>query len=162
MCKRYIFVLLVLALFSSCSRETPPVELSDPGFGIVQTSIDAGDETVDLPVLIRTDKEIKGIQFTLTWDASIAKVGEPELTALNPDFTVSSRKGSIDKMKVLVYSLTGAVMNVSDPTILTIPMSIIDSQAKTVSLVFDKPVFAGPNAISYTIPVTHAKLRIQQ
>ncbi len=158
---KYILILLSLILFLSCSKEPPEVTLSDPGFGVVETQINAGPKVVDLPVLFNTELEVKGIQFTLTWDATIAKVGQPQLTDQNPGFTVSTSKGGQGAMKVLIFSMTGDVLNTLDPEIMTIPVSILDPQAEAVSLIFDQAVFAGPNAMSYDIPITHASLTIQ-
>ncbi|MEA3287288.1 MAG: hypothetical protein U9Q77_07925 [Candidatus Marinimicrobia bacterium] len=158
---RYFIPLLILILFNFCSKQSPEVQLSDPGFGVVETHIDV-DKVVDLPVLIKFDQVIKGIQFTLTWDTAIVKVGQPELTELNSGFTVSTSKGTGGEMKVLVFSMTGDVLNTSEPEILSIPISVLDSLADQVSLLFDKAVFAGPNALSYDIPVTHANLTVRK
>lgn len=157
---KHISILILLILLISCDSDKTRIELTTPGFGVVETSIDATSKTVDLPVLINTQDEIKGVQFTLKWDTKIAEVGQPKVNELNPGFTVSAGKAVNGQMKVLMYSLAGEVLNTSESQILTIPITIINSEADNFSLIFDNAVFAGPNAKSYEIPVTHAQLKL--
>ncbi|NQT63895.1 MAG: hypothetical protein HQ556_13120 [Candidatus Marinimicrobia bacterium] len=151
-----------LLIFLSCSQEVQKVELSNPGFGVTASSIDAADEGVDIPVLMQTDDIIKGIQFTLTWDPNVGQVIKPTLTATNPGFTISSSEGGQGEMKVLIFSMTGDVFNTSDPTIMTIPVRITDPDAPVFAMAFKDAIFAGPSAIAYEIPVLHAKLKINR
>ena len=155
-----ISILVTTLILVSCSQEVQEVELSKPGFGITATSIDATDEGVDIPVLMKTNDVIKGMQFTITWNPSVGQVLKPALTSTNPGFTISSSEGGEGEMKVLVFSMTGDVFNTSDPTIMTIPVRIIDPDAPLLKLVFKNAIFAGPSAVSYEIPVLHANLRI--
>ncbi|MBC8193564.1 MAG: hypothetical protein ISR87_04455 [Candidatus Marinimicrobia bacterium] len=149
-----------LLILLSCSQEAQIIELSDPGFGVTASSIDAADEGVDIPVLMKTDDIIKGIQFTLTWDPAVGQVIKPSLTSSNPGFTVSSSEGGRGEMKVLIFSMPGDVFNMSDPTIMTIPVRIINPDAPLFVLAFKDAIFAGPNGVAYEIPVFHAKLKI--
>ena len=151
-----------LLFFQSCSQDVQKVELSNPGFGITASSIDAADEGVDIPVLMKTDDIIKGMQFTLTWDPSIGQVIKPSLTATNPGFTISASEGGLGQMKVLIFSMTGAVFNTTDPAIMTIPVRIINPDAPDFTLAFNNAIFAGPSATAYEIPVLHAKLKINR
>ncbi|NQV15042.1 hypothetical protein HQ531_06250 [bacterium] len=157
---RLIIISTALILLISCTSEKQKIELSDPGFGVVETSIDAGSKVVNLPVLINTQEEIKGIQFTMTWDEEVAKVGKPHLTKLNSGFTVSTGAPARGQMKVLVFSMAGDVLNTLEPEILSIPITIIDPAAAEFSLIFENAIFAGSNAKSYEIPVSHANLKI--
>ncbi|MBT4036207.1 MAG: hypothetical protein HOB84_04080 [Candidatus Marinimicrobia bacterium] len=152
----------LLLFFLSCSQEVQTVELSNPGFGITASSIDAAAEGVDIPVLMKTDDIIKGIQFTLTWDPGVGQVIKPTLTAANPGFTISSSEGGRGEMKVLIFSMTGAVFNTTDPAIMTIPVRIINPDAPDFTLAFNNAIFAGPSATAYEIPVLHAKLKINR
>ncbi len=156
----YGLIIVLLLLLQSCSKETSNRELSHPGFGVTETTIKAVDAGVDLPVLLKTDDIIKGIQFTLSWDASIGQVLQPALTAANPGFTISSGEGDRGEMKVLIFSMTGDEINTTDPKIMTIPVRIIDPDASRFALAFKDAIFAGPSAVAYEIPVTHAKLEI--
>jgi hypothetical protein len=115
---------------------------------------------VDIPVLLKSSDVIKGIQFTLTWNSSVGQVLKPSLTASNPNFTVSTSEGNRGEMKVLIFSLTGDLINTEDDTIMTIPVRIINAEASDFTLAFKDVIFAGPNAISYDIPVFHANLKI--
>jgi|FLOH01.1.fsa_nt_gi hypothetical protein len=152
-----------LTLLMSCSSETPNnMEISDPGFGIVASSVDARLEGVDIPILLKSADVIKGIQFTMSWDPEIGQVIEPSLTELNPGFTVSSSEGTNGQMKVLIFSMTGDVLNTNELKFMTVPVRIIDREAQTFDLSFKDVIFAGPNATSYSIPVTHAKLKIKR
>ncbi len=157
---KYSIILITLVMFLSCSRETQNVELSNPGFGVIRTNIEVLDEGVDLPVLLRTDDIIKGIQFTLSWNPSVAQVIKPALTPTNPGFTISSSNGSQGEMKVLIFSMSGDVLNTTDSIIMTIPVRIIDPDAKLFNLVFKDVIFAGPGAVSYEIPVSQANLKV--
>ncbi len=158
---RYIIILITLVLISACTREAPKSELSDPGFGVLEDIIEAGVGLVHLPVLLKSDQVIKGIQFTLAWDTTIAKLGKPLLTDLNPGFNVSTSEAVDGQMKVLIFSLTGDELNTLVPEILTIPVSLINPQADQLILSFEEAVFAGPNAMSHKIPISHAKLKVK-
>ncbi|MBC8375600.1 MAG: hypothetical protein H8E26_06100 [FCB group bacterium] len=151
-----------LLIFLSCSQEVQQVELSNPGFGVTASSINAADEGVDIPVLMKTEDIIKGMQFTLTWDPNVGQVIKPSLTATNPSFTISASEGGRGEMKVLIFSMTGDVFNTSDPTIMMIPVRITDPDASVFTLAFKDAIFAGPSAIAYEIPVLHAKLKINR
>ncbi|NQV42967.1 MAG: hypothetical protein HQ506_11490 [Candidatus Marinimicrobia bacterium] len=155
----YLLLAIVL-LFISCSQETQVVELSDPGFGVIATNIEAVDEGVDIPVLMKTNDVIKGMQFSLTWDPTVGQVIKPTLTSSNPGFTISSSEGGRGEMKVLIFSMTGDILDTSNPNIVTIPVRIIDPDAALFTLAFEDAIFAGPNAVAYDIPVLHANLKI--
>ncbi|NQV29851.1 MAG: hypothetical protein HQ508_03090 [Candidatus Marinimicrobia bacterium] len=158
-----LIIIVTMTLFASCSRETADkVEIGDPGFGIVASSVDSRIEGVDIPVLLKSADVIKGIQFTLSWDPEIGQVIEPKLTEMNPGFTVSSNVGAEGQMKVLVFSMTSDVLITSEPELMTIPVRIIDHDAETFNLWFKDVIFAGPNSTSYNIPITHAKLQIKR
>jgi len=158
---RYILGILMLLGLLACSKAPDKKVLSTPGFGIIEDQIAGSGQTVELPVLLNTDQDIKGLQFTLIWDPAIARVGPPQLTAENPDFTVSTGNGRDGRMKVLVFSMTSAIMHTENPVILTLPVTVIATAGQEVSIQFAKAVFAGPNAKSYTIPVTHAQLEVE-
>jgi len=146
----------------SCSKETQQIELTNPGFGVTASTIDVVDEGFDVPVLLKSDEIIKGLQFTLSWDPAIAQVIQPVMTASNPGFTISSGDGVRGEMKVLIFSMTGDVMVTTNSTILNIPVRIIDPGAELFELSFNDAIFAGPSAVSYEIPITHANLKINQ
>jgi len=151
------------AFLMSCSSETlEKIEISDPGFGIVAASVDSHIEGVDIPVLLKSADVIKGIQFTLSWDSEIGQVIEPKLTDMNNGFTISSSEGIEGQMKVLVFSMTGEVLNTTELELMTIPVRIIDQEADTFNLSFRDVIFAGPNAASYSIPITNAKMKIKR
>ncbi len=149
-----------ILFFLTCTQEVQKVELSSPGFGVTASSIDVADEGVDIPVLMKTDDVIKGMQFTLTWDPNIGQVIKPALTPANPNFTISASDGDLGEMKVLIFSMTGDVFNTDDPTVMNIPVRITDPDASMFSLAFKDAIFAGPSAIAYEIPVSHARLKI--
>ena len=158
----YILLIAATMIFLSCSPEAQKVELSNPGFGVIATSIDVVAEGVDLPVLLRTDDIIKGIQFTLSWDPTIGQVIKPVLTAMNPGFTISSSDGARGEMKVLIFNMSGDELITSDPSIMTIPVRILDSNAIDFAMTFKDVMFAGPGGAAYEIPVTHANLKINR
>jgi len=153
-------LLTSLIICISCSQETQQIELTNPGFGVIASSIDIVDEGFDLPVLLQSDDIIKGVQFTLSWDPAVAQVIQPAMTAANAGFSISSSDGERGEMKVLIFSMAGDVLNTTDPTILTIAIRIIDPEAELFELSFNDAIFAGPNAVSYAIPITHAKLKV--
>ncbi len=157
---KHYLILIVSILLISCSGEPAKIELSNPGFGVVETSIEARSEGVDLPVLLKTDEAIKGIQFTLAWEPSIGIVGTPVLTGNNSGFTITAKTRTNGTMKVLIFSMTGEELNTKDPEIMRIPVSILDPESSLFTLEFEKVIFAGPNARSYDIPVTDARLKI--
>ena len=158
-----LIIILATTIMVSCSNETPDnMELSDPGFGIVASSIDSRSEGVDIPVLLKSAEVIKGIQFTLSWDPEIGQVIQPKLTDMNPGFTVSASDGAEGQMKVLIFSMTGDVLQTNDLELMSIPVRIIDLKAEIFNLSFKDVIFAGPNATSYSIPITHAKLRVKR
>ncbi len=144
----------------SCSQEAQIVELSDPGFGVTASSIDPNDEGVDIPVLMKTNDIIKGMQFTLVWDPDVGQVIKPSLTSSNPGFTISASEGGGGEMKVLIFSMSGDVFNTIDPTIMTIPVRIINPEATLFTMVFKDAIFAGPSAVAYSIPIFHGNLEI--
>ena len=152
----------ILWLLLSCSQEAKKIELSNPGFGVTASSIEATDEGVDLPVMLKTEDIIKGIQFTLTWDPNVAQVIKPTLTSTNSGFSISAGDGNRGEMKVLIFSMAGDVFNTDDPTIMTIPVRIIDSEATLFTMAFKDAIFAGPSAVAYEIPVLHANLKINR
>ena len=159
--KNYLLAAPLLLLLS-CSQDIQIVELTNPGFGVTASSINATDEGVDIPVLMKTDDVIKGMQFTLTWDPGVSQVLKPSLTASNSGFTISSSEGGKGEMKVLIFSMTGEVFNTSDPNIMTIPVRIINPDAPTFALAFKNAIFAGPSAVAYEIPVHHANMKINR
>jgi len=160
---KYRLMIVTLMVLVSCSQDMETkIELSNPGFGITETSIKAMDEGIDLPVLLKTDDVIKGMQFTLSWDPSIGQVIQPTLTNTNPGFTLSAGVAGNGEMKILIFSMQGDVFNTGESTIMTIPVRIIDPDATIFSLTFKDAIFAGPGAVSYPIPVTHARLKINR
>ncbi|MCF7826997.1 MAG: hypothetical protein K9N29_10140, partial [Candidatus Marinimicrobia bacterium] len=120
---KYRLMIAMLMVLVSCAQdtETKKIELSNPGFGITETSIDALDEGVDVPVLLRTNDVIKGMQFTLSWNPNLGQVIKPALTDANPGFTISAGEPVNGEMKVLIFSMKGEVFNTDDSTIMTIP-----------------------------------------
>ena len=159
--KLFLFATALLLLLS-CSQKAQNIGLSNPGFGVTAVSIDAIAEGVDLPILMKTDDIIKGIQFTLTWDPAVAQVIKPVLTRSNPGFTISASEGGLGAMKVLIFSMSGDVFQTADPNIMTIPVRIIDPDATRFTLEFKDAIFAGPSAVAYEIPLWHAKLKINR
>lgn len=157
---KYYLLAALFLIFPSCSPQAPLAELSDPGFGVIASSIEAIDEGVDIPVLMKTADVVKGIQFTLTWDPAVGQVLKPALTATNPGFTISASEGGRGVMKVLIFSMSGEILETSNPNIMTIPIRIINPDAPLFKLEFKDAIFAGPNAMSYPIPVQHANLKI--
>lgn len=157
--KQIIFISLAI-LMLSCTREPQRIALTDPGFGITATTIHSRDEGEDVPILLKSDDIIKGIQFTLVWDASIGQVIKPALTSANPGFTISVNDSERGRIKVLVFSITGEEFNLADSSILSLPIRITNPDAEQFDLVFEDVIFAGPNATSYEIPVSHANLKI--
>ncbi len=157
---KYYLLITIFFFFLSCSQKAQIVELSDPGFGVTTSSIDAADAGVDIPVLMKTDEIIKGMQFTLGWDPVIGQVIKPSLTASNPGFTISASEGGRGEMKVLIFSMAGDVFNTSDLTVMNIPVRIISPEADFFTLRFENAIFAGPSAVSYEMPVFHANLKI--
>lgn len=160
MLRRYTLLAMTAFLFMHCAQEPAKIELSNPGFGMVETSIAIRAEGTDLPVLLNTDQAIKGIQFTMVWDPTLAVVGQPVLTPTNSGFTVSAKKNINGTMKVLVFSMTGDVLNTTDPHVMNIPVSILEIEATKISIDFEDVIFAGPSATSYDIPVTQARLKV--
>ncbi len=158
----YSIITILIALTISCAKKVQNVAISDPGFGITTTIIEARSEGVDIPVFMKTQDVIKGFQFTLKWNPSVGQVLAPQLTDANSGFTVSAGEGTDGAMKVLVFSMSGDILQVPDTEILTIPVRIIDSDATTFSITLADAIFAGPKATSYNIPVTHGRMTIEQ
>lgn len=158
--QKYYLLITIFFLLVSCSKKAQIIELSDPGFGVTASSIGAADEGVDVSVMMKTDDIIKGMQFTLGWDPDVGQVIKPSLTSSNPGFTISASEGDRGEMKVLIFSMAGDVFNTSDPTVMTIPVRIINPEATFFTLTFENAIFAGPSAVSYDIPVFHANLKI--
>lgn len=154
-----ILAIITLALIA-CSSEPKERKLTSPGFGVTATSIRVADEGIDIPVLLISDEVIKGMQFTLSWNPNVGQVIKPALTESNQGFTISSSEGERGEMKVLIFSMTGDVLNTAEPVVMNIPIRIIDPEAEAFELFFYDAIFAGPKAVSYEIPVTHAKLKI--
>lgn len=152
----------ITLLLISCSSEPKEKDLTSPGFGVTATSIRAADEGVDIPVLLKSDEIIKGMQFTLAWDPNIGQVIQPVLTEANQGFTVSSSDGERGEMKVLIFSMTGDILSTTESVVMNIPIRITDLESETFDLFFYDAIFAGPKAVSYEIPVTHANLKIQR
>ena len=158
---KLIGTLMLILVFISCSDQPDTPELTSPGFGVVESVIDARPEGVDIPILMKSEDIIKGIQFTLVWDVKKGIVGKPLLTDANASFTLTSSNPSNGRIKVLIYSMSGDQLDLSDPQILTFPVSIIDQSVTDFTVIFENPIFAGPSASSYTIPVTHAKMKVK-
>lgn len=160
---KFNYLILALVFIISCSRDVPTtLELSNPGFGITQTTIDARPEGVDVPVLIKTNDVIKGLQFTLSWNPELGQVIKPSLTDANPGFTISAGEAVNGEMKILIFSMQGEAFDTKEQVIMNIPIRIIDPDADLFTLTFRNTIFAGPGAISYEIPVTHARLKINR
>jgi len=157
--KPIIFISLAF-LMLGCSQESNRIALTDPGFGITATTIHSRDEGEDVPILLKSEEVIKGIQFTMVWDARIGQVIKPALTSANPGFTISVNDSERGRMKVLVFSITGEEFNQTDSSIMSVPIRITDPEAQEFDLVFEDVIFAGPNATAYEIPVSHANLKI--
>lgn len=155
-----IFGVIIVLMFIGCSTERKEKELSEPGFGITAIDIKAGKDEIGIPVYLKFNEDVKGIQFILSWDETIAEISQPEMTRTNPNFTVSNNQARDGKMKVLIFSMQGDVMDVTDPHIFDLPIEIINDEASELTVHFEDVVFAGPNASSYEIPVTHAQLAI--
>ena len=155
-----IFVFLYLLILIGCASEKQKPVLSDPGFGVTAVEIQAGAEDVEIPVYLKYDEPVKGIQFTLVWDAAKVEVSKPILLDTNPSFTVSNNEPRNGQMKVLIFSMQGNILDVSDPEVFRLPLKLIDKEAPEVELRFENAVFAGPSASSYDIPITHAKIKI--
>lgn len=155
-------IIFTIATFFSCAKQESTNVLSSPGFGIIETSVTTSVAGVDLPVYLKSDDIIRGIQFTLHWDETVGQVIKPELTEANPGFTVSAGEASGGQMKVLIFSMSGDDLVVGDNAFLTIPIRIIDTEASAFKITFKDPIFAGPKASSYSIPVSHANLKISK
>lgn len=156
------FSLIVVStlLLLACSQESKESELTSPGFGVTANTIRADQEGMDIPVLLKTEETIKGLQFTLSWDPTIGQVIKPELTEANSGFTVSTTDAVRGEMKVLIFSMTGDVLNTAEPVIMHIPIRIMDGEAENFELFFNDAIFAGPKAVAYQIPVSHGQLKI--
>ncbi len=154
-------VLSIFIMLIACTEEGSQNTLSEPGFGIVETRISALENTTQIPVLLKTDELIKGLQFTLSWDTTLVTVGPPELNDLNASFTLKVGEGSLGKMKVLVFSMSGDALDTSEPAFMMLPVTLFDTQADVIDIFLNDVVFAGPQAASYSIPVTHAKLKVE-
>ncbi len=160
---KFILIFSSLIFLFSCAQTTAEkIELSNPGFGVIETSISAITEGVDIPVLLNSNDVIKGIQFTLSWDPTVGQVLQPTLTSSNPGFTISSSESQHGEMKVLIFSMSGDIFTVTDPEVMKVPVRIIDEEAPIFKLFFNDAIFAGPSSVSYQIPVEHANLRIDR
>ncbi len=153
-------LMITFVFLVGCSSDSKDPVLTSPGFGITKSEVSRSISETEIPVYLKYDEPVKGIQFTLDWDPDQADVGQPVINATNPGFTVSSKSAPGGRMKVLIFSMQGDVFDLTDPEVFRLPIKITDENCTEFNLRFEDAVFAGPSAASYDIPVSHAKFKV--
>lgn len=142
----------------ACSKEEVAVESAQPGFGIGEVEINSG--AAKIPVFLRYDKPVKGVEFVLSWNLSELEVKSPILLPGNESFSVHSKVRDGNQLKVLVFSMKGDAMDLSNEIILHLPVVSMDGFKGISQLSFSDYVFAGGNSASYDIPVENGIISV--
>jgi hypothetical protein len=143
-------VVLVLAVLIACTSEKGSGEIS--GFGFKAIELNSGQEK-EIPLILNTTEQVKGIEFMLEWDPAQIRVKTPELLPGNESFSVHARAYGDNQMKVLLFSMQSAVLTPMASGILRVPVEPVNEFEGDTQLKIINTVFAGPNATSYDIPV---------
>ncbi len=141
-----------------CGKKAPEPD-QRTGFGI--SAVEIGPGEVDLSVYLNYPQTVKGIEFMLSWNSDELEVKTPVLLPGNETFSVHARSYEPDRMKVLVFSMQGDAIKMLDGGILKIPVRTADDFSGPTELAFLDPVFAGPNATSYDIPVENGIISVR-
>jgi len=149
---------LLMIVVASCSRQSD-ADLPAEGFGILDQQLRAGAK-LEVPVYLRTSETLKGIEFVLEWDVNAIQVDTPVLAEALTDFSVHARQHGPGRLKVLVFSMAGAVFDLKDPWILKIPITALPSDGGSTTLAIGSAIFAGPGATSHELPLHSCQLEI--
>ena len=139
--KGLIVGLLTLLVVLGCSRRSSPYA---PGFGVVLQS----DE---LEAYLQTPEEVMGLEFTLHWDTSQVRVGDPRATAANAKQLVRFRRRP-GAMKVLMFSLQGEPISHDPPPVLRFPVQVLTA-GRTPNFQLSDVVFSRRRGKVLKLPV---------
>ena len=122
----------------------PEIAGASAQVNIPATQIVSGqDSFVGIDVVSATD--VVGVQFSVRYDASKIKVGDPMMNEANPNFSIhSSVKDGI--VKILAFSLTGDQIILGEGAEVLIPVKSIGNYLGNVNLEVMDMVIAAPDA----------------
>ncbi|MFQ6092452.1 MAG: FlgD immunoglobulin-like domain containing protein, partial [bacterium] len=86
-------------------------------------------KSVELPIFVDTEGEIRGAQFKLSYDPEVLVPGVPQLTERTAQMTVAFNAWN-GELTLVVYSVTVEMIPAGSGPILTIPFKTQDSRPK--------------------------------
>ena len=109
-----------------------------------------------VPVSLKTDAPVAGLQMTVRYDPSAIRLLEPEPTDRLGDLTMewSNIEGV---MQILIYSTTGQPIQPGQTHIVFIPVDVLTQEA---TLTLDQFIAANPQAGTLPVTITTGQLRV--
>ncbi|MBC8174527.1 MAG: T9SS type A sorting domain-containing protein [Candidatus Marinimicrobia bacterium] len=144
-----VFIPAISYLFADESGETniifPDVLVDQTGHGQIKLTVDSKEE-------------ISGLQFTLYFDPQKIKLGTPQLTKDNQQFSIVSYADD-DSLKVLMFSREGEFLDREEP-ILTIPLSSVNKFRGSINLQVKQVIASSPHGKKMNIRISSGKIYI--
>jgi hypothetical protein len=142
---------------SSCSSKDKVTFENGIGFNIPKvTSLSFSD----LEVILKTNHELLGLEFTLLWDDQLIEIGDPEAGESNKNMNVRYKKEK-GRMRVIMFSFQGDLIQTGG-SIIHLPIKAkLKTKGETV-LGIESAVFAGRNGASFELPVFYSSLNLKE
>ncbi|MFQ6093321.1 MAG: FlgD immunoglobulin-like domain containing protein, partial [bacterium] len=108
-------------------------------------------KSVELPILVDTETEIRGAQFRLSYDPAALTPGQPQLTDRSAQMTVASNAKD-SELTIVLYSQAGEGIPAGSGPILTIPFNVDDFGPWTLDFELELTKVLLAASCSETIP----------
>ncbi|MCF7797114.1 MAG: hypothetical protein K9N11_05340 [Lentisphaeria bacterium] len=158
----FLFGTVLLAGLTGCGKkkadEAAAAEIPADVL-ILGTETGTTGDTLLVPLMLKTQDKVMGIQFDVVWDSSMITVGEPQLSLDNEHMSIRTRdKG--DRKTVIIFSLQGTAMDLVSNEVLKFPVIVHTEKSGDTPLHLTQVIVAGQGAEQLDIGMQAGKVHL--
>lgn len=116
-------------------------------------------QTIEVPMTLKTDELIMGLQFDLVWDTSLVKIGEPVMVLDNQHMSIKTRMNE-GRLRTLIFSVQSKPMNLVTNEVLKIPVTVRSRLVGQTPLQLTQVIVAGSDAHQLQVPVQSGVIKL--
>ena len=154
-----LMALIAMLILAACgkndSKKTAVAEIPE---GLALGSVTVADgQIVNLPMTLKSELPVLGLQFDIAWDTSLVTLGEPVMVASNEFMSIRSKMGA-GRSRSLIFNTQSKAMDLTAGEILTIPVTIHSRMVGETPIQLTQVIVAGSNAKQIDLPVLSGKI----
>lgn len=150
---------LVVVLVACGNKNSKPASADIPeGLALGNVTGSAG-QTLDVPLTLKSEDPVLGMQFDVVWDTSLVTLGEPVMVANNQHMSVRT-KLTEGRLRTLIFNTQSRPMDLTAGKILTLPVTIHSQMVGETPLQLTQVIVAGPNAKQIEVPIQFGRVHL--